>query len=159
MAADLVNSAYRGETSKSGWTTEANILDGLRTDEETLRALIAQPNNVFLLGFRAAELACCVHLERKETGSCYLGMLTVNPKIQAIGIGRKVMAAAENFAQTEFGAKSMEMTVITLRTELLDWYVRRGYVRTGRKIAFPVHERFGVLKVPVLEMEILEKEF
>jgi ribosomal protein S18 acetylase RimI-like enzyme len=157
MAA-LINSAYRGESSGAGWTSEARILGGLRTDAENLRGLVDRVESNFLVALNAqATLVGCVHLERRAQEVCYLGMLTVLPTGQDQGVGRALLAEAEKFAREFYQSKKIEMTVITLRHELLAWYERRGYRRTGSFVSFPVHPRFGVLKVDSLEMEILDK--
>lgn len=154
----LINSAYRGESSRIGWTTEAELLDGLRTDAQDLLSHIGLEDKNLLLGFdEQNKLQGCVYLEKRGE-NCYLGMLSVSPPSQGAGIGKQLMEVAEKFARESYGANRMEMTVITERHELISWYERRGYHRTGRHVPFPVHPKFGVLKVAHLEMEILEKD-
>lgn len=156
--ASLVNEAYRGESSASGWTTESHLLGGLRTDTQMLEGLVDRPVSQFLMAFdEGSKLVGCVHLEKRSEQDCYLGMLTVRPSGQTQGVGKSLLAQAENFARQIYLSKRMEMTVITVRHELLAWYERRGYRRTGRLIPFPVDPRFGLLKVESLEMEVLEK--
>jgi ribosomal protein S18 acetylase RimI-like enzyme len=155
----LVNSAYRGESSRAGWTTEADLLGGQRTDAPSIREILATDERRLLL-HRAEEgaLLACVLLERKACGSCYLGMLTVRPDVQAAGLGRRLLAAAEKYAAAELGAHSVELTVIGVRAELIAWYERRGYVRTGERRPFPYgDERFGLPRRPDLEFEVLTK--
>lgn len=154
--AALVNSAYRGESSKQGWTTEADILGGQRTDETEIAQLIAAPDSIMLLCFQADALIGSVHLERTETGA-YLGMFTVKPTLQSRGIGKRFLDAAERSVQTEWGATQIVMAVITLRTELIAFYERRGYRRTGRFEPFPTDPKFGIPKVSDLRFELLEK--
>ncbi|MGE3973735.1 MAG: GNAT family N-acetyltransferase [Bdellovibrionales bacterium] len=152
----LVNSAYRGDSSRKGWTTEADLLDGIRIDEERLKEL-AQKTNSYLLLLRNSqhEIVACVHLEEKGS-SLYLGMLTVDPKIQNQGLGKILLKAAEEKAR-EFKLKSVFMTVISERKELIDWYVRHGYHKTGKTEPFPTNDpRFGLPKKP-LEFLVLEK--
>ena len=152
----LMNSAYRGEGSKKGWTTEADLLEGeLRTDEPSLNELMAKPDAT-ILKYTTAEgtLGGCVLLEKQERG-IYLGMLTVSPEIQAGGIGRKMLQAAEVHAK-EQGAACIFMSVISVRTELIAWYERNGYYKTGETKPFPADERFGVPTQP-LEFIIMEK--
>jgi ribosomal protein S18 acetylase RimI-like enzyme len=157
----LVNSAYRGDSSRAGWTTEADLLGGQRVDVAGLRTLIARGavdgGAVVLVHEDAAGLAACVELE--PTGSsCYLGMLTIRPKSQAGGLGRRLLSAAERFAAERFGTRQMQMTVIVQRTELLAWYERRGYRLTGVRKPFPYDDpRFGLPKRPDLEFEVLSK--
>jgi len=152
----LVNAAYRGESGKQGWTTEADLLDGQRTDAEEVTSLIAAGGSMILLAELDVELVASVHLERRGEGA-YMGMLAVSPVWQNRGIGKAMMAAAERLAVLEFGARQMLMTVITLRHELIEFYGRCGYVRTGRVRPFPASEKFGIQKVPGLLLEYLEK--
>jgi len=152
----LVNSAYRGDSSRQGWTTEADILDGQRTDAEEIHSLITADNSLLLLGWQGDELVSSVHLEKTEQGA-YLGMLTIKPGLQGQGLGKQVMREAEEFARQHWGAQTMRMTVITLRHELIAFYERRGYRRTGELIPFPTSPRFGLPKVESLQLEALEK--
>lgn len=154
--AELVNSAYRGETSKQGWTTEADLLGGQRTDAASLAALISRPGGVFLVVPRDGAFVACVHL-KQEGDHAYLGMLTVRPDLQAAGLGRKLLEAAEDWARREWGVSRIEMTVIDKRPELIAWYERRGYRDTGRREPFPHDEKFGVSKVGDLTFVVLEK--
>lgn len=152
----LVNSAYRGDVSKKGWTTEADLLDGIRTDEEALNRLLRQPASVILKCMDENNaLTGCVFLQ-KQAGQMYLGMLTVSPFIQARGIGKEILKAAEQYAQRQ-GCASVIMTVITLRHELIQWYERRGYHQTEERRPFPDDPRFGIPKQP-LEFVVMEKQ-
>jgi len=157
--ADFVNTAYRGPSSSAGWTTESHLLAGLRTDEEMISDLVNRTNSNLVLAFGgdSKKLLGSVHLERRSEENCYLGMFTVKPTNQTQGIGKALLAYAEQFARDVYKSSTMEMTVITARTELIAWYVRRGYRQTGKIIPFPVDPRFGVLKVASLEMEVLDK--
>ena len=153
----LVNSAYRGDSSRRGWTTEADLLGGQRTDPDTLRELISDNDNTILLIHRDAELIGCVFLQQKAE-SAYLGMLTVVPDLQASGIGRRLLAAAENWVFENWRFRLIEMTVIRQRSELIAWYERCGYVNTHRTVPFPYgDEKFGLPKRPDLEFVVLEK--
>ena len=153
----LVNSAYRGDTSKKGWTTEADLLDGIRTDEEALYKMIHELGSIILkCSNENDELVGCVYLQKQEK-KMYLGMLTVSPFVQAQGIGKKLMSAAEEYAQQQ-GCSSVIMTVITVRHELIQWYERRGYCLTNERRPFPKDPRFGIPKQP-LEFAVLEKKF
>ena len=153
----LVNSAYRGESSKAGWTTEAELLGGQRVDVEGLTATIAAPGNVILLHERDREPMACVHLARTDE-DCYLGMLTVRPTEQRSGLGRQLLEAAERWAIDHWSSRSMHMTVIVQRLELIAWYERHGYSRTGKSKPFPYgDERFGLPKRADLAFEVLSK--
>lgn len=154
----LMDTAYRGEQSKNGWTSEADLFIGnKRTDEDEVHRLMLKPGAVFLL-FKndTGEIAGNVFLDKKED-RLYLGMLSVSPNTQGIGIGKKLLNAAEQFAK-ENHCRVIYMTVISIRHELISWYERHGYKQTGEKIPFPFDERFGIPTQP-LDMLILEKEF
>ncbi|NNN06921.1 MAG: GNAT family N-acetyltransferase [Elusimicrobia bacterium] len=154
----LVNSAYRGESSKKGWTTEADLLGGQRTDEDKVREMIAATGSRVELAFAAdGALAACVHLKKEADGSCYLGMLTVDPARQSGGLGRELLQRSEDLARG-WSCARMRMTVISVRAELIAYYERRGYRRTGRTEPFPEDDpRFGLPKVRGLTFAELEK--
>ncbi len=151
----LVNSAYRGEGSKQGWTTEADLLDGIRTDEASLHELIQQPGSVILKYVEDNKIAGCVHL-KQEANKIYLGMLTVSPQLQNKGIGKILLAAAEVEALKR-NCTAVFMSVISIRTELINWYKKHGYIDTGIVKPFPANDpSFGIPKI-FLEFVILEK--
>ena len=147
----LIERAYRGETAKAGWTHEAELLFDTRTSIEELSALIADPDRVILLAHRDDDLIGCVQVARAGDDRTYLGMLTVEPSLQASGLGRRLLIAAETEAVSRFGARRMEMTVIHRRTELIAWYERRGYAATGETRPFPVDPPRSELEFVVLE--------
>ncbi|MDB5197246.1 MAG: family acetyltransferase [Flaviaesturariibacter sp.] len=152
----LVNSAYRGAVSRQGWTHEADLIDGdIRTDERELSILLTNPNAIILLCFDEEALAGSVYLENKN-GHLYLGMLSVDPLIQAKGIGKALLAAAEEHAR-QVQCAAIEMTVISVRHELINWYKRYGYIPTGEREPFPENQHFGVPKQP-LHFVVLRKE-
>ena len=161
----LVTSAYRGDASRAGWTTEADLLDGNRIDPDVLRADIERRRSRVLLAERmgpdanAAELLACAHVA-DEDGAGYFGMFSVRPDLQGGGIGKAVLAEAERIVRDEWRLPAMRMTVIDVREELIAWYQRRGYRRTGIKKPFPATDpRFGIPKRADLRFEVLEKEF
>ena len=121
----LVNSAYRGDSSRQGWTTEADLLDGGRTDAAAIEEIICKPGHTILKYVEGDRIIGCVEL-RKEKGRLYLGMLSVLPQLQSKGIGKQLLKAAEADAQRQ-RCRSIYMTVISIRTELMDWYVRHGF--------------------------------
>ncbi|MFN3837921.1 MAG: GNAT family N-acetyltransferase [Brevundimonas sp.] len=150
----LIERAYRGEAAKAGWTHEADLLSGARTSVEELAGLIADADRVILLAHRGGALIGCVQVARAGQDLAYLGMLTVEPALQASGLGRRLLAAAETEAVARFGARRMEMTVIRRRAELIAWYQRRGYVATGETRPFPVDPPRPELAFVVLEKAI-----
>ena len=152
----LINTAYRGETSKQGWTTEADLLEGIRTDETAISELIQKPNAA-LLKYESDDgsLQGCVYLE-KQKEQLYLGMLTVAPHLQNSGIGKQLLQAAEAYARQQ-NCTAVVMSVISVRHELIHWYERHGYQKTGATKPFPHDDpRFGIPKQR-LEFLILEK--
>jgi len=152
----LVNSAYRGETSKQGWTTEADLLDGIRTDENSLKELMQQPGAFFLKYEGDGRITGCVYL-KKEQNKLYLGMLTVSPQLQNKGIGKILLAASEPEARKR-NCNAVFMSVISVRTELINWYKKHGYIDTGETKPFPSNNpKFGIPKTE-LEFIVLEKE-
>ena len=158
--AALVNSAYRGDSSRAGWTTEADYLDGQRTDAAALRADLAARPDAFLLLMRdepGGPLLGSVWLQPAGDDVWYLGMLTVRPDLQSRQLGRSLLASAEAFAAAR-GAKGVRMTVIQIRDTLIAWYERRGYRRTGVTEPFPYGEDcFGQPRRDDLHFLVLEK--
>jgi GNAT superfamily N-acetyltransferase len=153
----LVTSAYRGDASRVGWTTEADFLDGNRIDAEVLRHDIERPRSRVILAERDAALLACAHIA-DEDGCGYFGMFSVIPGLQGGGIGKTLLAECERIARDEWHLPAMRMTVIDIRDELIAFYERRGYHRTGTYKPFPHgDERFGVAKRDDLRFEVLEK--
>ncbi|MEO6064550.1 MAG: GNAT family N-acetyltransferase [Lysobacterales bacterium] len=153
----LVESAYRGDASRVGWTTEADLLDGQRTDATSIAGLIQSPDDCLLLADCEGAVVSSCHL-RREGEAAYFGMFAVVPQLQANGLGRRVLAEAERHARTAFGAKEMRMTVIDCREELIAWYERRGYARTGEHLPFPYGDaRYGLPRRDDLRFETLRK--
>ena len=154
---ELVTSAYRGDTSRQGWTTEADLLDGARVDPEVLLHDIERPDSLVLLAERDGELLACAHVAI-EDGAGYFGMFAVGPTLQGGGVGKAVIAEAERIARDTWKLPAIRMTVIDVRAELIAFYERRGYARTGIRKPFPYgDERFGVPKRDDLRFEVLEK--
>jgi ribosomal protein S18 acetylase RimI-like enzyme len=152
----LVNSAYRGESSKKGWTTEADLLDGTRTNKADIESMIARKESMILLCVKGAEIIGCAHLELSGA-ECQLGMLVVKPGLQSRGIGKQLMQAAETTASESWDIRTVTMSVISVRHELIAFYERRGYRRTGRKKPFVTDDTHGFPKSQPIEFEVLEK--
>ncbi|MGW6292870.1 GNAT family N-acetyltransferase [Streptomyces sp. NPDC055058] len=154
----LIESAYRGDASRAGWTTEADLLDGQRTDPQGVLEVIRTPDSRLLTVERDGRMVACCQLERRGE-QAYFGMFAVSPALQGGGLGRAVIEEAERQVRESWGAREMHMTVITAREELIAWYERRGYRRTGRTSPFPYgDERFGIPRRPDLRFELLVKE-
>lgn len=154
----LVQSAYRGESGLRGWTTESHLLDGQRTDMADVSALIERPGSRVLLAESGGHLWASCHVERRD-GCGYFGMFAVDPAQQGSGLGKRMLAEAERIARLEWRCSGMRMTVIVQREELIAWYGRRGYHRTGEYLPFPYgDERFGIPRRDDLRFEVLQKE-
>ena len=148
----LVNSAYRGE---GGWTGEAHLIGGPRTTAVDVEALLQEPGGVLLTAWQDKELNGCVYL-KKEAEKLYLGMLSVWPAKQGGGVGKFLMAASDGYARSH-RCTAIRITVISVREELIAWYERQGFRRTGELEPFHAGDRFGTIKRP-LELAVLEKE-
>ncbi len=155
----LVNSAYRGDSSKAGWTTEADLLGGQRTDIEGLREQINTPHAEILMARPQNESSIlgCVYLKKISEDTSYLGMLTVNPTLQGSGLGKKLLIAGEKWAAKK-GTAWIRMTVIAQRPELIAWYEKQGYTKTEETETFPYgDERFGIPQRSDLYFCVLKK--
>lgn len=154
----LVESAYRGESSKQGWTTEADFLEGQRTDDADVAAAISTEGQHILVLDADGELRASVHVKHSD-GACYLGMFAVSPTAQGGGIGRRMVNAAEALAREVYGVTQMRMYVISVRESLMAWYERLGYRRTGETAPFPYgNPRFGLPKRDDLEFVVMARD-
>lgn len=153
----LIESAYRGDSSRAGWTTEADILQGRRTDPEGVLEVVKSPDSRLLTVERAGRIVACCQLEHRGAHA-YFGMFAVSPALQGEGLGKTIIAAAERWAREAWGVTEMHMTVISVREDLIAWYERRGYRRTGEMTPFPYgDERFGIPQRDDLQFELLVK--
>ena len=150
----LVNTAYRGESSKQGWTTEADLLGGQRTDPTKILEMIAAPASQIEIAFDSknpTDILGCVYLNQDDVKTLYFGMLTVKPELQSQGLGKKLLDHLEKIAVSK-NCHQIRMTVISVRSELIAFYKRRGYQATGKTEPFPTEDpRFGVPKIAHLE--------
>lgn len=154
----LIESAYRGDSSRAGWTTEADILQGQRTDPQGVAEVIDAPGSRLMTVERDGALVACCQLEHRGEHA-YFGMFAVSPAQQGAGLGKVIIAEAERVAREEWGAREMHMTVISVREDLIAWYERRGYRRTGKMTPFPYgDERFGIPQRDDLRFELLVKD-
>ena len=152
----LVNSAYRGETSRAGWTTEAELLEGVRTYDDEIAGLINTPRSIILVGLVGEEIIASMHLQL-VSDAAFLGMFAVKPTGQTAGVGKAMMAEAETVVKREWAAKKILMDVISVRAELIAFYERRGYVRTGKLNDFPVSKDLWTPKAKDLMLARMEK--
>jgi ribosomal protein S18 acetylase RimI-like enzyme len=154
-----VQGAYRGESGLRGWTTESHLLDGQRTDVRELSALVAATDAQLWLVERESELLASMLLKREPAGVVHLGMIAVRPDVQAQGVGRALLAKAEQVVLEEGWGTRIEMTVIGQREELIAWYERRGYKLTDERRPFPYgDQRFGLPRRSDLYFRVLAKE-
>ncbi|MFP5519421.1 MAG: GNAT family N-acetyltransferase [Bdellovibrionia bacterium] len=159
IISDLVNSAYRGDSSRLGWTTEADLLDGQRVDKEMILEMLNEDESTILVACPVDEdeILGCVHLKKDGT-NCLLGMLTTSPQMQKKGIGKQLLSEAEAFADF-WDCQKIQMKVISIRQELIAWYLKQGFKLSPHKEAFPYgNERFGKPKRDDLEFAVLEKK-
>ncbi|MFG2882662.1 GNAT family N-acetyltransferase [Streptomyces sp. NPDC048297] len=153
----LVESAYRGDSSRAGWTTEADIIEGQRTDREGVLEVVKSPDSRLLTVEQDGRIVACCQLEHRGDHA-YFGMFAVSPALQGAGLGKTVLAEAERQAGQTWGVTEMHMTVISVRDDLIAWYERRGYGRTGKMTPFPYgDERAGVPQRDDLQFELLVK--
>jgi ribosomal protein S18 acetylase RimI-like enzyme len=134
----LVNSAYRGTSAKTGWTTEADLIDGQRTDPDALTEMIEDSKAYIELAFENEELIGCIYLKKFEP-ELYIGMLTVKPGLQGKGLGKTLMSRAQDHGRA-WNLKTTRMTVISERPELINYYERMGFKWSGKTEPFPDHD-------------------
>ena len=155
----LVTSAYRGDVSKQGWTTEADMLEGQRIDPDVLLQDIQRLKSRVVIAEQDNRMLACAHVAEQE-GTGYFGMFAVRPDLQGTGTGKLLLAETERIARDEWRLPAMRMTVIDIRDELIAFYERRGYRRTGITKPFPYGDvRYGIPKRDDLRFEILRKDF
>lgn len=154
----LIESAYRGEASRADWTTEADLLDGQRTDPEDLATLLADPAQTMLTAWRGDDVVGCVLIADRGEGTGYFGMLSVSPTLQGSGLGRRLVEAAHAAMAERFGARRVRISVFPQREELIGWYRRLGYGLTGETLPFPYDEpRFGIPLRDDLHFVVMER--
>lgn len=149
----LVNLAYRGEAAKEGWTTEADILDGERINVQEVRDLISAEHSEIILAMdsESQELLGCVHVKQEGQDTLYFGLLAVNPKLQARGVGKILLDQVSAKAQQK-NLKKVRLTIINLRTDFFSYYERKGFKFTGKEEVFPKLEFAKVPGIKLLEM-------
>lgn len=155
----LIESAYRGEVSRAGWTTEADLLDGQRTDPEDLASVLADPHQGLLTAWRGAALVGCILIADQGSGTGYFGMLSVSPTLQGAGLGRQLVEAAHRTLADRFGARRVRISAFPQRETLIAWYERLGYRRTGDTLPFPYdNPRFGLPLRDDLHFVVMERD-
>ena len=152
----LVNAAYRTNSTSSAWTHEADLVSGDRINPEQLANILLKPEIAVLVAVRNSHIVACVEIE-KQSNVSYISMLAVTPDLQAIGIGKQTLAYAEHYAQLNFHAETFAMIVLSSRPELIAFYLRRGYQKTGKIMNYPLSAGVGIPKQSGLKLEVLEK--
>jgi ribosomal protein S18 acetylase RimI-like enzyme len=154
----LIESAYRGEASRAGWTTEADLLDGQRTDPDDLADILADPKQGLLTAWCGDDLVGVVLIADRGEGTGYFGMLSIRPTLQGGGLGRRLVEAAHAALAERFGARRVRISVLPQRETLIAWYERLGYQRTGDTLPFPYgNPRFGLPKRDDLYFVVMER--
>ncbi len=158
--AQLVNSAYRGESSRAGWTTEADLLEGLRTTPKEITSIIQREDAFILIGVERDEIVasiCCEWQALAGHNTAHFGMIAVKPKLQNKGYGKAMISAAEAMTARKWRVVGYHMAVISLRHELIAFYERLGYQRTGEFAAFPEKSDLWQPKVDGLNLQYMAK--
>ncbi|WP_410209131.1 GNAT family N-acetyltransferase [Aquirhabdus sp.] len=152
----LVNAAYRPKSDQAGWTHESDLVSGSRTSYEQIIEIIEKNDSIVLVGIYNTKIYACVHIEKADH-HCYIGMLAVAPTSQDSGLGKEILNHAEQFAIDYFSAEKFVMIVLSARHELLSFYLRRGYQKTGTSMDYPLSAGVGLPRQNNLRIEILEK--
>jgi ribosomal protein S18 acetylase RimI-like enzyme len=154
---NLIRSAYRGQDSRAGWTSEADLVEGERISRDQVLAMISAGGSVLLVGEHAGQIVACCQLRDEGAGLAYFGTFAVSPQAQGAGLGRQLMAEAERQAVTAFAATRLEMTVLAQQDKLIAYYERRGFRRTGATRPFPADSRYARPLRDDLYFVVLEK--
>ena len=155
---ELIKSAYRGEASQAGWTSEADLVEGERISVDQVRAMIGHGGSLMLAGENETGVVACCQLQNRGSGLAYFGTFAVSPQDQGAGLGRQLMAEAEHQAVTAFAARRLEMTVLAQQDKLIAYYERRGFARTGETRPFPADPRYARPRRDDLYFVVLVKD-
>ena len=150
---ELLNLAYRGA---EGWTNESTLVEGNRCSENDIISDIKSPDNCLLVYKSDNIIQACISVQKSDNRA-YIGSFAVNPKLQNSGIGKRVLNLAEQYAVTRFQPEKFIMVVLSTRTELIEYYERRGYQRNGNIKEYPLHLNVGIPLTPDLTIEELTK--
>lgn len=153
----LVNSAYRPATTAAGWTHEAALVDGPRITSSQLADTLRAPHVALLVAEMDGEIAGCIEV-RNEEDVAYIGTFAVSPSMQDYGLGKALLNEAEQFASRRWQIGKAVMVVLSARVELIDFYLRRGYTRTGELMRYPFDAGVGVPRDANLTIETLTKD-
>lgn len=150
----LVNAAYRPQPGAEGWTHESKVVSGDRTSPQQVQELLR--HSVVLVGLRDGKIVACVQIEGKD-GDAYIGMLAVEPSVQATGVGKTMLAQAEAYAASVLSAERFVLVVVATRTELIQFYLRRGYRQSDQQLPYPVGSGVGTPRCEALNLAVLHK--
>lgn len=139
----LIRSAYRGESSRQGWTSEADLVGGDRISAEQVLAMIEGPDSIMLVFDEGDSIIACCHVEDRGSNLAYFGTFAVAPTEQGVGLGRRVLAEAERSAVLRFGSAVLELAVLAQQEKLIAWYERLGFSRSGETRPFPADPEFA----------------
>ncbi len=151
---NLINLAYRGE---SGWTKETDLVSGNRAEPDEVREYLTNQKSHLLVASVGGSVKACICVEENE-GRGYISFFAVHPDHQGKGVGKDILFQAERFASGQLGINKYVMVVVSQREELISFYERRGYVRTGNIEQYPTHLNVGVPLNSGLTIEYLEKD-
>ena len=147
----LLNSAYRGDSAREGWTYESDLVGGLRTTPEALREIIGKKNESFLLALSENKILGCAHII-DEGEELYFGMIAVKPNLQNQKIGSKILEEIDRIA-IEDKKSAVRLVVIHPRKELIAYYERKGFRLTGQSEPFPTEYPAKIPGLHLLEMK------
>jgi N-acetylglutamate synthase-like GNAT family acetyltransferase len=139
----VIRSAYRGDISRHGWTSEADLVGGDRINVDQVLALINAQNSFFLVVEKDREIIGCCHIGDHGDGQSYFGTFSIRPTLQGAGLGDYLLREAERQAVVTYKSTQMELAVLDQQTKLIEWYERRGFQRTGETRPFPADEKFA----------------
>lgn len=155
--AGIVNAAYRPSPGTPGWTHESELVAGDRISPLQVIEIIRKTNSVILVGFINLAIVTCVHIEKKGN-SGHIGLLAVSPVLQTAGLGKQMLSLAEHYAREIFCVEQFILVVVSARRELIAFYLRRGYERTGEVTDYPISADVGIPKNSDLKIEVLQKQ-
>lgn len=152
----LVNSVYRGEHSKQGWTTEANILEGKRVDTAWVRDVIESSHSTLIVARRHGAVIGCLQIDI-EAPVAHLGLFAVDVVSQTLGIGKRLLQEAEVYAKSN-NISTLQLEIIDKRADIILYYERRGFQATGESLDFPVRDDLWRSKVGPLQLLVYRKQ-
>ncbi|TQN64616.1 IAA acetyltransferase [Colletotrichum shisoi] len=143
----LVQAAFRAEDSRAGWTADMELGRSFHYSVEEVLKTINNPEAVVIMAIdQDGVLVGSVDAIKRANGLARFAMLSVDPTRQRGGVGRRLLAHAEEHAR-QWGVDTFGLNALSSRASLLEWYGRCGYIKTGETSPFPV-DRFPQLDLP-----------